>query len=131
MSDSILTGTKKILGVAEDYTAFDYDIVTQINSSLAIVSQLGIGPSQGMAIFDNTTTWEELTLGDPFLNLVKTYVYLRVRLLFDPPATSFVIKAQEEQLREIEWRLNVHRESAHWTEPGTEDSVLIVDGGRP
>lgn len=117
MSESILLSTKKILGLSEDYTAFDFDIITHINTALMIVSQLGIGPEDGVMIQDESTTWEEVIQSDNMRNSVKTYVYLRVRLLFDPPTSSFLVKALEDQLREIEWRLNVHRESYSWTSP--------------
>ena len=114
MEESILTGVKKILGIAEDYTAFDFDIITHINSALMVVAQLGIGPVEGLELQDNTTTWYELIGDNPLLNSVKTYVYLRVRLLFDPPTTSYLIKAYEDQLREYEWRLSSQREYDNW-----------------
>lgn len=107
MTNSILDSTKKILGIAPDYTVFDLDIMTHINSAFSTLEQLGVGPANGFMIEDSTAEWGDLLGTDPRLNSVKTYVYLRVRLLFDPPATSFVITAMQEQLREIEWRLNV------------------------
>lgn len=129
MSESILTSTKKILGIAEEYTVFDTDIIMHINTALGVVAQLGIGPSQGLAIADATTTWSRLTYNNNILNMVKTYVYLRVRNLFDPPQTSFLLKAQEEQMRELEWRLSAYRESVDWYEPGTEPVEYVYDGG--
>lgn len=107
MTESILNSTKKVLGVAVDYTEFDIDIIMHINSVLATLNQLGIGPTSGLMIEDSEITWDALLLGDNRLNSVKTYVYLKVRLLFDPPATSFVITSMQEQIRELEWRLNV------------------------
>ena len=117
MSGSILNNTKKILGIAEDYNVFDTDIIIHINSVLNTVTQLGIGPEEGFMIEDSAATWVDFIGNDKRLNAVKSYVYLRVRLLFDPPATSYLIAAVNEQCREMEWRLNVTREGEAWTEP--------------
>ena len=119
MSGSILNTTKKILGLTEDYTVFDLDIIIHINSILNVVTQLGIGPEDGFMIEDATATWEDFLGSDKRLNAVKTYVYLRVRLLFDPPTTSYLINAMESQCRELEWRLNVTREGEQWLNPIT------------
>lgn len=117
MSESILRSTKKILGLDADYTAFDHDIITHINTALSILNQLGVGPVDGYMIEDASTTWD-LFLGDDVnLNTVKSYVYLRVRLLFDPPTTSYMITAMQDQLRELEWRLSMYRESTGWVDP--------------
>lgn len=124
MSSSILTSTKKILGIDADYEAFDADIITHINSALATLTQLGIGPTTGFMIEDATETWEAFLGTDLNLNPVKSYVYLRVRLLFDPPTTSYLITSMKEQLQEIEWRLSVYREETGWTDP---DPDPIVD----
>ena len=117
MSDSILTSTKKILGIAEDYTAFDLDILTHINSVLSTVNQLGIGPEAGFMITGASEEWTSLLGDDLRLNAVKTYVFLRVRMIFDPPQTSFHQAAMEKQIQELEWRLNVHREGLSWVDP--------------
>lgn len=119
MSGSILNTTKKILGLAEDYKVFDLDIIIHINSVLNVVTQLGIGPEDGFMIEDDTATWEDFLGSDKRMNAVKTYVYLRVRLLFDPPTTSYLINAMESQCRELEWRLNVTREGEQWLNPIT------------
>lgn len=110
MEESILTGTKKILGIAEDYTAFDHDVITHINSTIGILNQLGIGPA-GFGIEDAEATWEDLDLDESMTGMVRTYVYLKVRLLFDPPTTSFLIQAMNEQIKEHEYRLSLARES--------------------
>jgi hypothetical protein len=89
---SILTSTKKNLGLAEDYTVFDQDIITYINSAFSTLTSLGVGPASGFMIQDATTEWVEFIGNDPQLNQVKTYIYLRARMLFDPPATSFHIE---------------------------------------
>jgi len=115
---SILTGTKKILGILEDYTVFDHDIITHINTAFSTLTQLGVGPAEGFMIEDETAEWVDF-IDDTDLqyNSVKTYVYLRVRLLFDPPTTSYLIAAFQDQVRELEWRLNVHREETEWVDP--------------
>jgi hypothetical protein len=117
VAQSILNSTKKILGLAEDDTSFDLDILLHINSVLAILTQVGIGPEEGFTIEDSTPTWEAFFGTDKQLSLVKTYVYLKVRLVFDPPTTSFAIESFNEQVKELEWRLNVHREGESWTNP--------------
>lgn len=127
MSDSILTSTKKVLGIEDSYTAFDEDIIMHVNSVFSTLHQLGIGPDNGFFITDNTATWDTFLSGDPRLNSVRTYMYLKVRLLFDPPGTSFHINALENQIEELEWRLNVTREYSQWPTPEPEE--LILDGG--
>lgn len=116
MSDSILLSTKKILGLEEDYTEFDVDILTHINSAFTTLQQLGIGPPEGFSIEDEDALWADF-LTDERLNSVKTYVYLRVRLLFDPPTTSYLIESLSKQAHELEWRLNVTREGDEWIPP--------------
>ena len=111
MEDSILISTKKILGIESNYDVFDLDIITHINSSLSIVCQLGIGPTEGLAIEDEFTDWSELNIPQNQLSMVRTYVFLRVRMLFDPPTTSFHIEAMENQIKEHENRLSYYREA--------------------
>ena len=110
MEASILKSTKKILGLDQEYTAFDLDVITHINAAFSILDQLGVGPLGGFSIEDDQTEWIEYPVPPNQLHLIKTYIYLKVRLLFDPPSTSFLINAYEEQLKEYEWRLNVMRE---------------------
>lgn len=117
MEESILTGTKKILGLDEDYTAFDLDVITHINSAFATLTQLGIGPEDGYMIEDATATWDDFVTGDFGLNMVRTYIFLKVRMVFDPPTLSYVVTAMQDQIRELEWRMNVHREDISWTSP--------------
>ena len=117
METSILTSTKKILGIASDYTAFDLDIITHINTVFSTLAQLGVGPATGFMIEDATAQWNDFILDDLQLNSVKTYVFLRVRLLFDPPATSYVLDAYKTQIQELEWRLNTKREGTEWVDP--------------
>lgn len=105
MTESILNTTKKILGISEDYKAFDLDIVTHINSVLGTLNDLGVGPVNGFMITGPDETWDELIESEMRLNRVKSYVYLRVRLLFDPPTSSFHLESLKEQVKEMEWRL--------------------------
>lgn len=122
MTESILESTKKVLGIAADYTVFDVDILMHINSVFSTVNQLGIGPLEGFAISDDTATWADFLGTDLRLNAVRSYVYLRVRLLFDPPSTSYLIDSMRKQYEEMEWRLNVTREETAWVDP---DPVVV------
>lgn len=115
--DSILNGTKKALGISDDYNVFDADILMHINSVFGTLTQLGIGPAEGFMIEDDTIEWAAFLGADVRYNAAKTYTYLRVRLLFDPPQSSYLINAMNEQMRELEWRLNVQREGVTWTSP--------------
>lgn len=122
--DSILTSIKKNLGLAEGYTAFDPDILMYTNSVLATLNQIGVGPAEGFQIEDATATWESFLGTDPRLNTVKAYSVLKVRMLFDPPSTSFAIEAINKQITEFEWRINVFREVELWP---TSPIVVVMD----
>lgn len=117
MATSMLTNVKKIVGLAEADTSFDPDIIMHTNAVLSVLTQLGIGPEDGFMIEDATPTWEDFLVGDKRLNMVKTYVYLRVRLLFDPPSTSFVIESLNKQIEELEVRMSIVREGDSWVDP--------------
>jgi hypothetical protein len=117
LSDSILTSTKKVLGIAESYDAFDTDIIMHTNSVFSTLQQLGVGPKEGFAIQDAEAKWDDFLLNDARLNVVKSYVYLRVRLLFDPPGTSYLISSLEKQAEEMAWRMNVSREQSDYEDP--------------
>jgi len=110
METSILKSVKKILGIADDYTAFDFDIITHINTAFSTLTQLGIGPAEGFMIEDEYSDWSEFIGDDNQYNSIKTYVYLRVRQIFDPPTTSYMVSAFNDQIKELEWRLGVHRD---------------------
>lgn len=105
--ESILNSIKKLLGVYEEDTHFNMDIIIHINSAFATLNQLGVGPAKTFVIDDETPVWSDFTEDNDLYNNVKTYVYLSVRLVFDPPTSSFVLSAMERQLKELEWRLNV------------------------
>lgn len=107
MDDSILDSIKKILGMPPDYDAFDTDLVIHINSVFGILAQLGVGPEDGFSISDNTTLWRFYLPNSKNLEMVKSYIALKVRLVFDPPSVGAVMDALKEQIREFEWRLNV------------------------
>lgn len=111
MDDSILISIKKLLGVSKDYTIFDSDIIMHINSVFMILSQLGVGPSSGFKIEDDSAIWSEYIDEDSDLEAVKTYIYLKVKLLFDPPLSSSVIEVMKQSIAELEWRLNVQTSS--------------------
>lgn len=125
MSDSILNNIKKILGLDESYTVFDVDVLIHINSVFSTLGDLGIGPAEGFAIDDATATWDDFLAGDKRKNSVKTYIYLRVKMLFDPPATSYLITAMKEECQQLEWRLNAQREEEQWTDP---NPLPLVEG---
>lgn len=105
--DSILTSIKKLLGITAEYTQFDTDLIIHINSVFSILTQLGVGPSTGFSIHDEYSVWTDFLPEDPKLEMVKTYVYLKVRLMFDPPDRSAVADAMKRQIDELEFRLNV------------------------
>jgi hypothetical protein len=112
---SILDSIKKVLGLAPDYDAFDSDIVMHVNSIFATLQQLGVGPAGGFSIEDNTATWDTF-LADARVNMVRSYMFLRVKFMFDPPDGRYSIAAMEAQMHEFEWRLNVLAEGAFDTD---------------
>lgn len=104
---SILTSIKKTIGIAESDENFDQDIQMHINTYLSVLCQLGVGPKEGFSIRDKSATWEDfLGEGTSNLDAVQTYVYIKVRLVFDPPASSAVIDSMTRTANELEWRLN-------------------------
>lgn len=127
MEESILKSVKKILGIYPDDDSFDLDIITHINSAFSVLHQLGVGPVEGFSIEDEEAVWDDFgsELETPVIKEIQTCVYLRVRLLFDPPATSYAIAALERQITEHEWRVNVMRESTAWVDP---DPPVVMNG---
>lgn len=105
--ESILTSIKKLLGVTEEYEHFDPDIIMHINSVLMILTQLGVGPSEGFVIEDETALWSDFIPDSVNLEAVKSYVHLKVKLLFDPPSSGVVTESMNRMIGELEWRLNV------------------------
>ena len=109
--ESILTSIKKMLGIGEEYAHFDADIIFHINSALMTLNQLGVGPADGFFVSTDEQTWEDFLGESKKLEAVKSYIYLRVKLLFDPPANGTLVEAMNKQSAEFEWRLNVQAES--------------------
>ena len=109
--DSILTSIKKLLGIAEEYEHFDADLIMHINSVLLVLTQLGVGPVKGFSIYDKSDAWDDFLEGRTSLEMVKSYVYLKVKLLFDPPLSSAVIESTNRMIAEYEWRLRLAAET--------------------
>lgn len=110
--ESILTSIKKLLGITEDYTHFDEDLVIHINSVLSILNQLGVGPPNGFSIQDEDATWNDFLSDASQLEFVKSYIHLKVKLLFDPPLSSATIESINRMLSEFEWRILVAVDSS-------------------
>lgn len=104
--ESILTTVKKLLGITEEYTQFDVDLIAHINSVFMTLTQLGVGPSEGFMIYDKVDSWTDFIDDGPLLEMVKSYMSLKVRLLFDPPERSVIMDSMNRQISEFEWRLN-------------------------
>lgn len=111
--ESILNSIKKLLGIAEDYDYFDSDIIMHINSVFATLTQLGVGPEKGFSINDESEKWEDFLPEERMLHSVKSYMFMKVKLMFDPPLSSAVIECTKEQIKELEWRLQVAVDSAN------------------
>lgn len=111
MDESILTSIKKLLGISEEYVNFDKDIIAHINTTFLTLKQLGVGPEKGFMIVDKKDTWGDFLEDDEKLIAVQTYIYLKVKLVFDPPLNSSVMEANKQSIAELEWRLNVEAES--------------------
>ena len=119
--ESILDSIKKmVLGNSEE-THFDLDLIIHINSVFATLNQMGVGPETTFSIEDNGTIWSEFTEEDILFNNVKTYMYLKVKQVFDPPASSSVLAAMERQISELEWRLNVSASNKTMEETDEDD----------
>lgn len=119
--ESILTSIKKLLGIEEDYKQFDTDIIIHINTVLMGLTQIGVGPEEGFAITDEYSTWEDFIGDKPYLNSVKSYMYLRVRTLFDPPLSSAALDSMKKLADEFEWRLQVAVENHKSAEKEDEE----------
>lgn len=111
MDESILTSIKKLLGVPKDYEHFDQDIIMHINSVFMILNQIGVGPSDGFSISDKTAIWSDFVSDNKKFEAVKSYMYMKVRIMFDPPLSSAVTECINRMISEMEWRLNVSAES--------------------
>ena len=107
MQESILISIKKLLGITEDYEHFDTDIIMHINTVFMVLMQLGVGPTNGFSISDDSAVWSDFLTSNQQLEAVKTYMYLRVKMMFDPPTSGTVVQSTENLIKELEFRLNV------------------------
>ena len=115
--ESILISIKKLLGIVEEDESFDDELVIHINSVFFTLYQLGVGP-KGFSIEDETATWETFLEDREDLQAVRSYIYLRVRLMFDPPQMGYLVESMKKQCEEFEWRLNVQVEEKQEEEAG-------------
>lgn len=116
--ESILTSIKKLLGIEEEYEHFDPDIIMHINTVFMILNQLGVGPSEGFSIQDAESVWTDFIPTGSNLEAVKSYIHLKVKLMFDPPSSSAVMEAINRTIAELEWRLNVAADTPTTSEEG-------------
>lgn len=123
--ESILTSIKKLLGIEAKYEHFDPDIIMHINSVFMDLTQMGLGPAEGFSIEDDLASWTDFVPDTKKLQAVKSYIYLRVRLLFDPPSSAAVIEAMNRDIQRYEWRLNVAAETRSWSSGTTMDDEII------
>lgn len=107
VNGSILGTIKKMLGLVDEIEEFDLDIIVLINTAFNTLTQLGVGPIQGYLISSKQDSWSDFIGNDPRFEMVKTYVFLKVKTVFDPPVSSFILEAYKEQIKELEWRLNI------------------------
>lgn len=121
--ESILISIKKMLGITKEYDHFDNDLIMHINSVFMILTQLGIGPSSGFTITGEYETWDTFLPEGQNLEAVKSYMYMKVRLLFDPPSSSIVMECMNRMISELEWRLKVEAEFHIASEEVTDDGV--------
>ena len=104
--DSILESIKKLLGIPKDYTAFDVDVIMHINTAFAILNQLGLGPEGGYGIEGYDDVWDDYIVSYN-MSMIKTFIYLKVRLAFDPPSSTALIESMQRTLDELTWRLEL------------------------
>ena len=107
MQDSILMTIRKLVCGDPYADHFDTDLLVHINACFSILNQLGVGPENGFVVTDETQSWSSYIADNYILNMVKTYVTLKVRVIFDPPLTSSVLEAMNKEISQLEWRLNV------------------------
>ena len=112
MEESIFESIKSLLGPDASYGVFDQDILIHINTAISVLTQLGVGPATGFMVTGSDETWQDFIGDDMILQMVKTYIYMKVKMAFDPPANSSVLSAYSEACKEYEWRLNVEVDPA-------------------
>lgn len=112
ISNSILNSTKRFIGgISENDTSFDVEIIAHINTVIATLRQMGVGPEEGYSITDASNTWDDYLGNSKILDSVKTYIGLKTRMIFDPPTSSAVGEAIKANIAELEWRLNITGET--------------------
>lgn len=109
--DNILASIKERIGIAEDDNSFDTDIIDLINSAFADLNDIGVGPSEGFSISNSNDPWDDFSEDVRVLSSVKDFVYLTVKLTFDPPTQTSLLTSMENRLKKLEWRLNVKCDS--------------------
>lgn len=107
MNESILTSVKKLLGITEEYESFDADLIIHINTVFSILQQIGVGPDRGFSINDKSATWDDFVNDSRTLADIRSYMYMKVRLMFDPPTSSPLLDNMKQLISELEWRLSV------------------------
>ena len=112
MEESIFESIKSLLGPDASYDVFDQDILIHINTAISVLTQLGVGPATGFMVTGPDETWQDFIGDDKTLQMVKSYIYMKVKMIFDPPTNSSVLKAYEEACKEYEWRINVEVDPA-------------------
>lgn len=112
MSESILKTIRKKVGADPDQDYFDSELISDINAAFAVLTQLGVGPSAGFSVQDETTLWSDFT-GNENTGLIEGYVGNKVRLMFDPPTNSFLTEAIQKQIDEFEWRAYMDADSMY------------------
>lgn len=122
--NSILISIKKMLGIDETYLAFDTDIIININTALMALQQIGVGPDDGLMILGTDEEWGDLLTNDKKVEAAKTYIYLKVKLVFDPPTSSFVVESINKQLDELAWRLMIQTDIPI-EDPVVEEEVVL------
>lgn len=128
MEPSILKSTKQILGIPDDDSGFDLEILTHINTALSTLNQMGVGPSLGLQVEDENPKWSDFVPEGKLVlrNMCKDFVYLSVRQVFDPPNTSYLVKAQQDQIEQLGWRINTEREHTDWVDSNPPPPVEEV-----
>lgn len=127
MTESILDNVKAVCNMEPDYDEFDDSIILFINGELAVLNQIGVGPEAGFMIEDSLAVWDDLLEGETRLNMVKTYLTLKVKLAFDPPATGPLVQAMEKMTDMFFWRIREYREERAWTPPPPASSTTSLD----
>lgn len=131
INNSILNSTKKMVGLEEDDKTFDLDLITHINTVFVVLTQIGVGPADGFMIEDDKDEWTSFLENKIQLNSVRSLLFMKVRLAFDPPSQSYLVDSLKAQIAELEWRLNVSESPRILPTDGDSELVWILDGHAP